>query len=170
MSETMAVLAVFAKQGRKGADAGTAFDIVMRELTIKAQENAAAFKAQGVAVYNAAGGFRRITDIFHDLDRALAGVSTQEKVAKLSMMGFTQKSIANLKLVIGMTGATKDFQAALEKAAGATDEVARKQWTDFAVKPIMVSVATFCCVLTPTRALSRSWKMSTMRRNSPAAL
>ena len=74
-AEGIAVLATFADQGIKGAEAGTAFSIVLKDLTTKAIKEKDAFKALGVNVFDSAGKFQKMSDIIGDLEMALFGLS-----------------------------------------------------------------------------------------------
>jgi TP901 family phage tail tape measure protein len=84
VEEGVAVLAVFADQGRKGAEAGTGLSIVLRDLSTKALKNADAFEKYGVAVFDANEKMRNIADIIADLEGALGEMSDAQAKATLS--------------------------------------------------------------------------------------
>jgi len=127
IEQATAVLAAFASRGIKGADAGTQYDIILRNLSIKANENAVAFKAAGVEVYDSAGKFRFLGDIVADLEQSLEGLSDQQKVSQLMAMGFTAKTISSTSALMGMSGAITDYHNKLQDAKGTMEEVSEKQ-------------------------------------------
>lgn len=131
IEEGVAVLAAFADQGVKSADAGTALHIVMRDLQTKGLRNAAAFKRIGVAVYDAAGEMRNMADIIGDMERVLAGLSDAQRKGTLLELGFSDKSVAYIQTLIGTSGKIREFEEALRKAGGTTKEVADKQMSPF---------------------------------------
>ncbi len=131
VEETVGVLAAFAKQQIKGAEAGTAFDIVLRELIRRANENKEAFKAMGVTVLDTEGRFLGFKTAIGSLENALKGMTVGQKTATLAQLGFTFKSIANIKVLLGMSDAIGEYTTKLQKAAGTTDKVSSKQLTAF---------------------------------------
>lgn len=132
IEEGVAVLAAFADQGVKGQEAGTALNIVMRDLQTKALQNAAAFKAAGVAVFDQAEEMRTMAAIVGDLERKLDGMSDATKKATLLQLGFTDKSIAFIQTLLGTSEKIAGYEKALRSAGGTTKEVADKQLTPFA--------------------------------------
>lgn len=130
MEEGVAVLAAFAEQGVKGAEAGTALTIVLRDLQTKAIDNKAAFAAAGVAVFDAAGKMQNLADIVHDAEILLAGLSDEQSKATLLMLGFSDKSIAYVQSLLGMSEAIRQYEKALYDAGGTSREVAEKSLTD----------------------------------------
>ena len=133
IEEGAAILAVFADQGIKGAEAGTAADIVLRELRIKAARNAEAFEKLNVAVFNTSGEMRHISDIMEDFEKKMEGASTQQKTLTLLQLGFTAKSISYVQQLIGSSDALRTFETELDKAGGTTKEVADKMLTPMVV-------------------------------------
>jgi len=127
----MAVLAAFADQGIKGSDAGTAFQIVLRDLTTKAITNAKAFAAHKIAVYDASGELRNIADIMEDVENATEGMSDKLLKATLMEIGFTDKSVAFMAALIGSSQKIREMETALRSASGTMSEVAGKQLTEF---------------------------------------
>jgi TP901 family phage tail tape measure protein len=131
IEEGVAVLAAFADQGLKGAEAGTAFSIVLRELQKRAIDNRDAFKHFGVATFDVNGEVRPMVEIIGDLERALAGASDETKKMTLAQLGFQEKSIAYLQTILGTSQAIGEYTENLRKAAKTTEEVANKQLTPF---------------------------------------
>jgi TP901 family phage tail tape measure protein len=127
VEEGVAVLAAFADQGLKGVDAGTAFNIVLRDLTTKAYENKDAFARFGIAVYDSQGNVRNMADIVSDLERALGGLSAEQQKAVLLQLGMTDKSIAFTAALIGTSDKIRNYESELRNAAGTMKDVADKQ-------------------------------------------
>lgn len=127
IEEGVAVLAAFADQGIKGADAGTKFGIVMRDLQTKALANAGAFAAMNIAVFDAEGNMNNLGDIVGDVERALDGMSDAQAKATLLNLGFADKSVSALQALLGSSEAIKQYETDLRNAAGTTQEVSEKQ-------------------------------------------
>ena len=127
IEEGVAVLAVYADQGIKGAEAGTALGIVLRDLQTKAIKNAEKFREAGVRVYDAGGQMRNMADIVEDLENKLGGLSDKAKKATLLDLGFSDKSVAFIQALIGTSGKIRDYETALRNARGTMAEVASKQ-------------------------------------------
>ncbi|MHC4744566.1 MAG: phage tail tape measure protein, partial [Planctomycetota bacterium] len=134
VEEGVAVLAVFADQGRKGAEAGTGLSIVLRDLSTKAIKNADAFKKYGVAVFDANEKMRNIADIIADLEGVLGEMSDAQAKATLLQLGFSDKSVVFIQSLIGMSDQIRNYEEQLREAAGTTDEVASKQLTSMAAQ------------------------------------
>lgn len=127
IEEGTAVLAAFADQGIKGQVGGTALAIVLRDLQTKALANKGAFEEAGVAVYDSAGKMNNMADIVGQLEVAMAGLSDEQKKAKLLGMGFSDKSVGFIQSLMGTSGKIKAYETQLRKAGGTTKEVADKQ-------------------------------------------
>lgn len=129
VEEGAAVLAVFADQGIKGAEAGQAYSIVLRDLTTKALENADAFRDANIAVFDGAGELRRMPEIVADLSARLDGLSDAQQKATLLQLGFTDKSLGFLQALIGTSEKMEGYEAQLNKAGGTMQDVADKSMT-----------------------------------------
>ena len=129
IEEGVAILAAFADQNVKGSEAGTALDIVLRELTIKAAENADAWKEAGIAVFDTTGNMRNTADVIADLEKKLKGMNDVTKIQTLLQLGLQAKSISYIKTLIGMSDGIRDYEQILRGVGGTTEEVAEKQFT-----------------------------------------
>lgn len=128
--ETVAVLAVLAKNMVKGSEAGTAFDIALRELTNKAILFKDEFKKANVEVFRG-GHFVGFANAIGSLDKALEKLDPEEKTALLMKLGFTAKSIANIKIMLGQAAAMREFAAEFDNAGGTMQRVADENLTEF---------------------------------------
>jgi TP901 family phage tail tape measure protein len=138
VEEGVAVLAVFADQGRKGAEAGTGLSIVLRDLSTKAIKNADAFKEYGLAVFDSNEKMRNIADIVADLEGVLGDMSDAQAKATLLQLGFSDKSVVFIQSLIGMSDQIKRYEEELRKAGGTTELVAGKQMQSFAAQVKLV--------------------------------
>lgn len=129
IEEGVAVLAALADQGVKSQDAGTALNIVFRDLQTKALQNAAAFRSHGIAVFDSTGEMRNMADVVGDMERALGGMSDAQKKATLLQLGFSDKSVSFIQVLLGTSEKIRNYEAALREAAGTTDMVADKSLT-----------------------------------------
>ena len=129
IEEGVAVLAAFADQGLKGSDAGTALNIVMRDLQTKALLNKDAFEAAGIAVFDSAGEMNNLADIIGDLEDRLSGMSDATKKQTLLNLGFADKSVIFIQTLIGMSDKIREYERELRNAGGTTEDVAGKQMT-----------------------------------------
>ena len=127
MEEGLAVLAAWADQGTKGAAAGTALGIVLRDLKTKSVENADAFAKAGVSVFDSAGEMRNMADIVEDLENAFGDLSSEDAQKGLLDLGFSDRNLKRLQQLFGTSDAIREYEAELRNAGGTTEEVAKKQ-------------------------------------------
>ena len=127
VEEGLAVLAVFADQGLKGAAAGNALYIVLRDLQRASIKNQKEFKQYGVEVFDASGNINNMANIIGDLEKALDGMSDKQRRSTLMMMGFQDESLANIQALLGTSDAIRTYEQDLRNAGGTTQEVADKQ-------------------------------------------
>lgn len=129
--EGVAVLAAMADQGIKASHAGTSLSIIMNRLAVAAVDNQEAYKKYGVEVYNAQGNMRHMADIIRDFEDALGGAGDKQQTMMLSQMGFTARSVAFIKALIGTSDAIRRYDTELRRAQGTTQEVVEKQLRSF---------------------------------------
>jgi TP901 family phage tail tape measure protein len=134
VEEGVAVLAVFADQGLKGAAAGEALNIVMRDLQRVAIKNKEEFKELGISVFDAQGNMRNIADIIEDLEKVLGGLSDEQMRATLMMLGFQDRSVSAMMALFGTSDAIRKYEGELRNASGVTQEVADKQMQSLAAR------------------------------------
>lgn len=148
VEEGLAVLAVFADQGIKGADAGTKFGIALRDLQTKALANKEEFAALDISVYDAQGEMRNMADIVGDLEGALDGMSTAQKKATLLQLGFSDKSVSVIQALLGTSDQIRDYETALRDAGGITEEVKEKQLESFTAQMSLLKSAVMDVLIT----------------------
>lgn len=134
LKEGIALLEVFADRGIKGARAGTAFDMTIRDMAIKAVTNADAFKKFGIEVYNSEGNFNSLSTIFGQLDAALLHLPLEQRTAALKEMGYTLRSGQIIQTLLGSKGVFDEFAAGLANAGGTAERVAQNQMESLRAK------------------------------------
>ena len=137
MEEGVAVLAVFADQGVKGAEAGTRLDIVLRDLQRASITNREEWDRLGVSVYDATGTMLPLADIVQQMEGLLGNMSDEQKRATLMQMGFTDRSVAATTALLGTSEQIRRYEAGLRSAGGLTEEVAQKQLKSFRSQMIL---------------------------------
>jgi TP901 family phage tail tape measure protein len=127
IEEGAAALAVFADKGIKGEAAGVLLTRTLEGLVDNSRNNAQAFKAAGVAVFDASGSMRNMADIVRDLERATKGMTVQQKSALISQLGFNKLAKQGILSLLGSSDALEKYETALKGAGGTTKSVADKQ-------------------------------------------
>lgn len=121
---TVSLLSMMANQGLKGSEAGTALTAVMRDMTAKMKDGSITIGKTSVAVMDANGNYRDMTDILADVERATEGMGDAEKAAAFKST-FTSDSIKGLNLILNAgVGNASDFEDALRKSSGSAEDMA----------------------------------------------
>ena len=125
METTTAALMIFADQGMKGSEAGTALSAMMRDITQKMENGAIKIGDASIAVQDAQGNFRDLNDIITDVAAATDGMGSAEKSAAL-MTTFTARSIKGVNMLLNAgVGELNEYEAAVRGSAGtASDQAA----------------------------------------------
>jgi TP901 family phage tail tape measure protein len=131
IEEGTAVLAAFADQGVKGAEAGEKLNIILRDIPRAAQRNADKFADLGIAVFDADGNLRNMADVVEEFERVLGGMSDAEVAATLETLGLTRGVGDAMKALFGTSGAIRDYESDLLGMGGVTDDVANRQLESF---------------------------------------
>ena len=124
LEETTAILGKLADSGLKGSEAGTALNAVIRDMTSKMKDGNIQIGNTKVAVQDANGNFRDMTDIIADVSKATEGMGDAEKTAALQST-FTADSIKAMGIMCN-TGADSidNFTKELENSNGTAEEMA----------------------------------------------
>jgi len=134
LEEGVAVLAVFADQGIKGEQAGTALAIVLRELQTAAIKNAKTWQGWNLSVFDSQGKMRNVANIIRDLNAKFSRMTDEQKKMTVAQLGFTDKSFGFIQSLLGQEDAIRKYQRELMNAGGTMEEVADKQLTPFMKK------------------------------------
>lgn len=118
------MLEAMANQGLKGSEAGTALAAVMRDITAKMEKGSIKIGKISVAVMDADGNFRDMTDILMDVQAATEGMGSAQRAAALSTT-FTADSTKGLNLLFneGMD-AVAGYEESLRGGLGSASEQA----------------------------------------------
>lgn len=121
---TTSLLEAMANQGLKGSEAGTALAATMRDITQKMENGAIKIGDTSVAVKDAQGNFRDLTDILTDVEDATASKGEVDRAAALGDT-FTADSIRGINMLMteGMDKVA-GYEEALRHAGGTAQEMA----------------------------------------------
>lgn len=121
---TTSLLEALANQGAKGSEAGTKVAAMMRDVTAKMDDGKIAIGNTTVAVMDANGNFRDMTDIIKDVDDATKNMGDAEKAAALAST-FTSDSISGLNMILN-EGIDKvaGYETELRNSSGAASDMA----------------------------------------------
>ena len=124
METTTAALMVFADQGMKGSEAGTALSAMMRDITQNMEKGAIKIGNTAIAVQDAQGNFRDLNDIISDVAAATEGMGNAEKSAAL-MTTFTARSIKGVNMLLNAgVSELNEYESAVRGSAGTASEQA----------------------------------------------
>lgn len=113
-----------ANQGYKGSEAGTAMAAIMRDITNGMKDGAIKIGETSVAVMDAQGNFRDLTDILTEVEAATNEMGDAERAVALSST-FTADSTKGLNLILneGMDNIA-GYEEELRGASGSAEEMA----------------------------------------------
>lgn len=113
-----------ANQGYKGSEAGTSMAAIMRDITNGMKDGAIKIGETSVAVMDAQGNFRDLTDILTEVEAATNGMGDAERAVALSST-FTADSTKGLNLILneGMDNIA-GYEEELRGASGSAEEMA----------------------------------------------
>ena len=131
-AELTAVLGALADNGIKGSEAGTHLRNIILAMNPTTDAAAAAWEKLNVQAYDADGNLRNLEDIFMDLDKAMEGMTEQEKTAMKSAM-FNKTDLASINALLS-TSADRwnDINYAAANAAGSAEAMAETQLDNLA--------------------------------------
>ena len=127
IEEGVAVLAVFADRGVKGAEAGDKLNQVLRDIPRATAKNTAEFKALGLEMFDSQGNMKNVADIIENLDAVLGPMSDEMKAATLDQLGLNRGVADAVKILSGSTDQIRAYEQALRDSGGTTQDVADKQ-------------------------------------------
>lgn len=121
---TTSLLAMMANQGLKGSEAGTALNAIMRDITSSMEDGAIHIGETAVAVTDADGNFRDLSDILLDVEAATDGMGDAERAAALQTT-FTSDSTKGLNLLLNAgVGEAAAFEEGLRGSTGTAQTMA----------------------------------------------
>lgn len=127
VEEGVAVLAFFADAGLKGAEAGEALNIILRDVTRAAARNTEGFNALGLSVLDNEGNLKNLADVVELFTNVLEPMSDAQQAATLENLGLTRAVGNNIRQLLGGAETIREYESALFNMAGKTEEVANNQ-------------------------------------------
>ncbi len=131
VEEGAAALAVFADQGIKGERAGTLLTNTIFGLTDRVEAAPEKFEALGLSIFDAEGNMKNFSEISEQFTGVLGTMTTEQKIATLSQLGFTKQSREGLLALVGNSEALAEYEDKLRDAGGTVDDVSGKQLQTF---------------------------------------
>ena len=126
IEQTTALIGKLSDQGLKGSEAGTALTAVFRDITQKMKNGNITIGKTKIAVQDANGNYRNMTDILRDVESATNGMGDAQKNAAL-MNTFTSDSLKALNILLQTgSGNISEFEDALRGSGGAAEDMAKK--------------------------------------------
>lgn len=127
IEEGVAVLAVFADRGVKGAEAGDKLNQVLRDIPRATAKNSEEFAKLGLEMFDAEGNMKNVADIIEELDAVLGPMSDELKASTLDQLGLNRGVADAVKILSGTTDQIREYEEALRDASGTTQEIAENQ-------------------------------------------
>lgn len=114
---TATALGILANANTKGAEAGTALNSIFVRMTSK-KEALNAYKKLGVNIYDAAGNTRNFGDILKDTNKAMAGMTEEQKNSYLAAIAGTNYYSTYNQLLEGVNKTVDGGASAWDKLSG----------------------------------------------------
>lgn len=92
-----------ANAGVKGAEAGTHMRNMLLKLSSPTKDGAAALEEMGVAIFDAQGNMRALSDIFGDLNGALSQMTQEGRISVISDL-FNTRDLASAEALLSAVG------------------------------------------------------------------
>lgn len=128
VTEGIAILASYSKIGIDASQGAQQFNQVMRQLLTSTARNAQAWKDYGIQVMDTATGhLLPMTQILGEIGDKFKDMTQDEQNHMMIDLGFQTRVQQNVRNMIALTGTIGDYQTALQKAGGITEEVAKTQ-------------------------------------------
>ena len=123
LADTTALLGTFADQGLKGSAAGTTLNAMFRDMKAKAKDGAIAIGDTNVAIVDANGNYRHMTDILADVEKATEGMTQAERdMALSSIWGTEALKGVNMAFEAGVPK-IREFEEGIRNSDGAASEM-----------------------------------------------
>jgi len=125
IDETTTLLALFAKAGMTGSDAGTALKTMLQRLIPQSDKAAAAMEEIGLKAYDLQGNFIGAEELVRQLSEGTKGLSEETKMAALNtIFGSDAIRAASIASAAGADG-YKKMSTEVTKAGGAAANAAK---------------------------------------------
>jgi TP901 family phage tail tape measure protein len=126
-AELNTALGILANNGIKGAEGGTHLRNVILSLQNPTDKAAKTMDSLGVSVFDSQGNMRSLNDILGDLNKSMAGMTSEEKANIISKI-FNKTDLSSVNALLANTGSTwEDLQTSIENSGGAAQKMADTQ-------------------------------------------
>ena len=123
LADTTALLGTFADQGLKGSSAGTTLNAMFRDMKKNAEDGKIAIGNKNVAIVDANGNYRDMTDILADVQKATEGMTQAERdMALSSIWGTEALKGVNMAFEAGVPK-IREFEDGIRKSDGAASDM-----------------------------------------------
>lgn len=122
IEELNAAIALFADRGLVGERAGTGLRAVLDSLAAPTAQAKAQLDALGVRIFDTQGNFVGLSNVVHDLQDALGGLTKEQQFAALGELGDRNAITALITLLDEGTGGMIELADGTKVAASAFDE------------------------------------------------
>lgn len=130
--ELAAVLGVLADNGIKGSEGGTHLRNMLLSLSAPTDKAQATLQQLGVEIFDATGAMRSFSEIFPELNAAMAGMTDQEKLDAFATI-FNSRDIASATALLNTsTERWTELGDAILDSAGAAEQMANTQLDNLA--------------------------------------
>ena len=131
-NELSTVLGVLADNGIKGSEGGTHLRNMLLKLSSPTADATKLLNRLGVQVFDAEGNMRSFTEVFPELNAAMADMTDQERLDAMATL-FNSRDIASATALLGTTTERwEELTAAIEDSAGAAEQMANTQLDNLA--------------------------------------
>lgn len=121
LEDTVTAISMFSNAGINGSDAGTSLKTMLARLVPSTDDAAEAMQKLGLNFFDAKGNFVGLEDTSRQLQKALGGLSTEQRTAALNTIFGSDASRAATILADQGADAYNKMSAAVNKQGAATD-------------------------------------------------
>lgn len=126
IEDLTSAIGLLANAGIKGSDAGTSLKTFLSSIQAPADGGATAMEKLGIKVFDAAGKFKGLPTVIGDFEKALSGLTDEEKVQSIQkIFGSDASRAAQILFKEGAAGFEK-MKGAVTQAGAAADLAASK--------------------------------------------
>jgi TP901 family phage tail tape measure protein len=131
IEDTVGTLALFAKNGLTGSDAGTSFKTMLQRLVPSSNEAAEKMDALGIKMFDATGKFIGIQAAAQELQEGLSGLSDEQRISALNTI-FGADAIRASTILYEAGAKGVDFWRNSVNESGAAARIAAKNMDNLA--------------------------------------
>ena len=130
VNEAATALGILADNGTKGSTGGIALRNILNSISGKKFEKT--FGSLGISAYDADGKMRSLKDVFLDMNKAMDGMTDQEKTNLINQT-FNARDLKNVNALLGTSAERWDeLSGAIENSKGAAQKMADTQLDNLA--------------------------------------